>query len=173
MQDCLERRKQGVLIPTDIKGAFDRCWWRRPKNRLQKKGMRKRALTLIKNYLFQRFLRVVANGSTSQKKEIFSSVPQGGKLSAPLWDFDISELGDKLSAELVPFGYADDVALWFEVEFDRIITTAVINADLEALSAWGDDNKTTFKPEKMSVLIVSQKKILYDASGITFNGEEL
>jgi hypothetical protein len=90
-----------------------------------------------------------------------------------LWDFDISELGDKLSAELVPFGYADDVALWFEVEFDRIITTAVINTDLEALAAWGDDNKTTFEPEKMSVLVVSQKKDPYDDSGITFNGEEL
>jgi hypothetical protein len=173
MQDCLERRKQGVLIPTDIKGAFDRCWWKRLKNRLQKKGMRKRALTLIKNYLFRRFLRVVANGSTSEKKEIFSSVPQGGKLSAPLWDFDISELGDKLSAELVPFGYADDVALWFEVKFDRVIQTAVINTDLEALAAWGDDNKTTFEPEKMSVLVVSQKRNPYDASGITFNGEEL
>ena len=104
MQDCLERRKQGVLIPTDIKGAFDRCWWKRLKNRLKKKGMRKRALTLIKHYLFQRFLRVVANGTASQKKEIFSSVPPGGKLSAPLWDFDISGLADKLSAELIPFG---------------------------------------------------------------------
>ena len=50
--------------------------------------------------------------ASHNKKYIFSSVPQGGKLSAPLWDFDmISELGDKLSAELVPFGHADDAAL--------------------------------------------------------------
>ena len=135
--------------------------------------MRKRALTLIKNYLFERFLQVVANGTASQKKQIFSSDPQGGKLSAPLWNFDISELADKLSAELVPFGNADDVALWFEIEFDRVISTAVINTDLEALAAWGDDNKTTFEPEKMSVLVVSQKKNPCDASGIVFNGEEL
>ena len=45
---------------------------------------------------------------------------------------DISELPDSLSAEVIPFGYADDVALWYEVDFDRYITTTVINQDLEA-----------------------------------------
>ena len=57
------------------------------------------------------------------------------------------------------------------MEFDRIITTAVIHTDLEALAAWGDDNNTTFEPENMQVLVVSQKKNPYEASGITFNGE--
>ena len=52
IQDCLERRKQGVLIPSDIKGAFDRCWWARMKKRLKKLGMKKRALKLI--YLTRR-----------------------------------------------------------------------------------------------------------------------
>ena len=28
IQDCLQRRKQGVLIPSDIRGEFDRCWWK-------------------------------------------------------------------------------------------------------------------------------------------------
>jgi hypothetical protein len=42
-----------------------------------------------------------------------------------------------------------------------------------ALKAWGDDNKTTFEPEKMSVMVVSQRRVPFDASGITFDNEEL
>ena len=103
------------------------------------------------------------------------SVPQGGKWSSFLFDIDISELGDCLSAEVVPYGYADDVALWYEIpdDFDHFITTAVINQDLIALKAWGDDNKTTFEPEKMSVMVVSQRREPFDASGIIFDNEEL
>ena len=175
IQDCLERRKQGALIATDIRGAFDRCWWARMKARLKKKGLRKRALRLIKSYLFKRFLKVVAQGKESSLKELFSSVPQGGKWSSFLFDIDISELGDCLSAEVVPYGYADDVALWYEIpdDFDHFITTAVINQDLIALKAWGDDNKTTFEPEKMSVMVISQRREPFDASGIIFDNEEL
>ena len=125
IQDCLQRRKQGILIPSDIRGAFDRWWWKRVKNRLKKLGMRKRALRLFKSYLFKRFLRVVSSGESSSLKEIFSSVPQGGKWSHFLFDLDISELPDTLSAEVIPFGYADDVALWYNVDHDHCITTAV------------------------------------------------
>ena len=55
------------------------------------------------------------------------------KWSDFLFDFDISELADALSAEVVPYGYADDVALWYEAKFDHIITTIVINQDLQPL----------------------------------------
>ena len=75
-------------------------------------GMKKRALRLFKSYLFQRFLKVTlvaSNGKSSPLKQIFSGVPQGGKWSSLLFDVDISELGDDLSAEVIPFGYADDV----------------------------------------------------------------
>jgi len=173
IQDCLERRKQGVLVATDIQGAFDRCWWARMKKRLKKKGLRRRALRLIRSYLFKRFLKVVAQGKESSLEEIFSSVPQGGKWSSFLFDLDISELPDDLSAEVIPFGYADDVALWYEIEIDHSISTAIINQDMRSLKKWGDDNKTTFEPEKMSAMVISQKRDPFDASGIIFNGEEL
>ena len=101
LQDCLERRKQGVLIAIDIRGAFDRCWWARMKSRLKKKGMKKRAIRLFKSYLTKRYLQVVSRSSKSTLKEIFSSIPQGGKWSDFLFDFDISELHvpDSLNVE--------------------------------------------------------------------------
>ena len=75
----LEQRREGVLISCGVKGAFDRVWWARLKARLKKRGLRRRALKLIRDYLHKRFLRVVNNGKSSADKELFSSVPQGCK----------------------------------------------------------------------------------------------
>ena len=132
IQDCLERRKQDVLIPSDIKGAFDRCW-SRMKKRLKKLGMKKRVLKLFKSYLFQHFLKVVSNGESFSRKQIFTSVPQGGKWSSFLFDLDFSELADGLSCEVIPFGYADDVALWYEVDFDHCIRSSTSLPQVEEL----------------------------------------
>ena len=65
------------------------------------------------------------------------------------------------------------VALWYEIDIDHSVFVAVINQDLEALKLWGDDNKTAFEPEKMSAMVISQKRKPFDASGIIFNNEEL
>ena len=69
------------------------------RNRLHKKGMRGDALKLMKSYLFRRFIQVVASGISSSLKQIHNGVPQGGKCSSFLWDFDISEMCDDLSDE--------------------------------------------------------------------------
>ena len=111
--------------------------------------------------------------SRSCLKEIFSSVPQGGKWSDFLFDLDISELVDSLCGEAIPFGYADDVALWYEIDVDHSVSIAMIHQDLQALKLWDDVNKTTFEPEKMSAMVVSQKREAFNASGIIFNNEEL
>ena len=74
--------------------------------KLKLRGMRKRALRLIKSYLKLRFIQVVRGMARSKKRNITSSVPQGGKWSAPLWDFDIATL-DELGISIEElFGYA-------------------------------------------------------------------
>jgi len=88
----LERRGEGIAIATDVKGAFDRSWWAMIKKKLKKRGMKGRALKLAKSYLYKRFLRVISRGKASKLKQIFSGVPQGGKLSTDLWNFDVNEI---------------------------------------------------------------------------------
>ena len=75
----------------------------------------------------------------------------------------------------LPFGYADDVSLWYEIDpnksRDDII--ADIKRDMAALKAWGDDNNTTFEKSKMEMVIVSNKRLPFDASGICFDGFDI
>ena len=86
-------------------------------HRFEKKGMTKRALGLIKGYLFKRFSKVVCEGDISTLKQIFSAVHQGAVWPPDFWDFDISELPEAISSEGDEFYYhdADDVGLWYEI----------------------------------------------------------
>ena len=111
----LERRNECILISLDVKGAFDRVWWARLKKRFEAKGMRGRALKLIRDYFYKRFLRVVCQGDASKLKEVFSGVPQGAVWSPDFWVFDISEMPDALAPEGDEYCYADDCGLLYEV----------------------------------------------------------
>ena len=121
--------------------------------------MRGKALGLMYDYFWRRFIQVVNGGEISSLKEIFSGVPQGAILSPDLWDFDIGEMETFLSAFAMLIAYADDCGLWYPIT-DQNKHTIVnqINADLESLVAWGHDNKTTFEPSKTHYTLISKKK---------------
>ena len=137
--------------------------------------MRGNALKLMRDYLHNRFIQVITSGLFSSLKQMFSGVPQGGKWSSFFWDFDISEMCHELQSGLKPFGYADDVSLLYEI--DPALSTAeviaMINGDLAILQAWGCENNTTFERSKMEMVLVSQKRIPFNPTGICFDGFEI
>jgi hypothetical protein len=175
IHDELERRNDILIVSLDVKGAFDRVWWARLKNRLAARGMRGKALRLLEDYLHERHIQVVAGGKSSAKKEIFSGVPQGAKWSPKLWNFDIADMPLVLGAEAVPFNYADDTGLLYvitESNRDTIIDT--VNNDLQALMDWGADNHTTFEKTKTHMMVVSNKNAsAFDPTGIVMGGHEV
>ena len=171
MQMCLNKRGEGILISLDVKGAFDRVWWGRLKARLKAKGMRGRALRLMKHYLYERFLKVVSRSSSSTRRQIFSGVPQGAKWSPFLWNFDISEMPEAVSDGADVICYADDSGLWYEItKENKACLIGTINDDLQALVEWGKDNKTTFEASKNLAMVVSRKRKPFDISGARMSG---
>ena len=154
----LDSRGEGILVSLDVKGAFDRVWWSRLKARLKAKGMTGKALKLLRDYLWRRFIQVVHNGDTSELKEIFSGVPQGAKVSPKLWNFGISDMEHFLSFLCMLICYADDCGLWYAItELNRHHIVDTINADLASLLQWSDDNKTTFEPSKTHFTLISNR----------------
>ena len=133
--------------------------------------MRGRALRLIKDYLLNRFIQVVCNGKSSGEREIFFGVPQGAKLSPPIWDFDISELPSIVSDAAELGCYADDMWLWYEVtylKYDSLINA--VNLDLQNLMDWSGDNLTTFEPDKTAMMVVSNLNQPFDPTGVRMGG---
>ena len=69
---------RGVFL--DISKAFDRVWHEGLLYKLKSYGINGPLLTLIKNFLTNRFQRVVLNGQVSDWKEVLAGVPQGSIL---------------------------------------------------------------------------------------------
>ena len=93
--------------------------------------MKGRTLKLARNYLYKRFLKVISKGKASKLKQIFSGVPQGGKLSTDLWNFDVNETDLAVGDDDDLFCFASDNFIWYEVTGEnRRFILQVINTDL-------------------------------------------
>ena len=91
--------------------------------------MRGRALKLARSYLHDRFTEVVVCTVRSALKRNISSVPQGGKFSHNLWNFDISTLEELDIGGLI--AYADDCGILYKITADNKDTIIdEINKDL-------------------------------------------
>ena len=136
--------------------------------------MRGKALRLMVDYIHRRFIKVAVGAVTSKLKRIYSNVPQGGKWSAPLWDFEISTLED-LGLKGWLMSYADDCALVFEISAvnrDSVIQT--VNQDLDMLEAWGIKWQVSFEPTKTHSMVLSRKgSASFNPSGIRFMGKPI
>ena len=84
MANAFEARQEGLLIPLDVKGAFDRVWWSRLRRRLAAVGLSGLALGLVHDYLAGRSIRVMVGAVVSADVESFFVIPQGAKLSLKL-----------------------------------------------------------------------------------------
>ena len=128
-----------------------------------------KALKLMKSYLYQRYLKVIGRGKASELREIFSGVPQGGKWSTDLWNFDVNELDRAVSDDGELFCYADDNAVWYEViDENRRFILQVINTDLQAVANWARDNGTTFEHAKTFAQVFSRRSNPIDPYGMLF-----
>ena len=175
---ALERRGEGILISSDVRGAFDRVWWAMLKAKLEARGLSGGALELVKDYLYKRFLRVGCQTDQSTKKEIFSGVPQGAVWSSDLWDFDIADIPTAISSEGVDFEYADDCGLWYEIDdTNRDVIVSIINNNLQSLVQWGQRKLTTFEPSKTTYTVISRRRNPFDpferSTGIQMGGAQV
>lgn len=84
LADHLERGDEVLVVSLDVKGAFDKVWWKGLLVHLRSIGVRGRAYRLLENYLCDRSLAVVARGDISGSRSIGSGVPQGAVWSPKL-----------------------------------------------------------------------------------------
>ena len=90
-------------------------------------------LTVLTNYLHERYQRVVLNGQTSSWELAKSGVPQGSVLAPLIFLIYINDLPDNLESNCKIF--ADDTSLFYKV-FDNYVSRATLNKELELINNW-------------------------------------
>ncbi len=146
---------RGVFL--DISGAFDSVPHYLLIKKLQCYGIGGSILQLFSSYLNNRSIMVRVNHSLSDSSPrgyINSGVPQGSILGPLMFLIYINDLSDMVRNCRL-YIYADDCSLFLPVHYnqDPVESTALLQDDLNRLSAWSKLWKLDFKAEKCKEVI--------------------
>ena len=129
----------------DISKAFGKVWYEGILFKLKTYGVNGDVLTFLTNYLHERYQRILLNGQTSSWELVKSGVPQGSILGPLLFLIYINDLPDNLKSNCKIF--ADDTSLFYKV-FDKHVSHATLNKDLELINNWAFQWKMQFNPDR-------------------------
>ena len=133
---------RGVFL--DISKAFDRVWHDGLIFKLKSYGVSGPLISLLQNFLSDRYQRVVLNGQSSEWKLIKAGVPQGSILGPLFFLIYINDLPDNLESK--PKVFADDTSL-FSIVADQQLTADQLIRDLNRISEWARQWKMSFNPD--------------------------
>ena len=112
-------------------------------------------LKFVKNYLEDRFQKVVIGSESSSILNVNSGVPQGSILGPLLFVLFINDLPSCLSDGTDIVLYADDTKIWRKI--NSISDCFCLQSDIDRLNNWASENKMKFHPSKCKVLIISSR----------------
>ena len=105
-------------------------------NELPQYGVHGKELDWLKDYLFQRMVRVAYNGSLSQVSYSFPGVPQGSILGPLLFVIAFNDTTNVIREPSVIM-YADDVVLYVAADGIRTVNLK-LSKDTESIADWMD-----------------------------------
>ena len=123
-------------------------------------GVQDKELEWFKNYLFDRHIRVCFDGVLSEKRSVFTGVPQGSNLGPLLFVIFFNDITENLIHSKIVI-YADNTVIFCETKkLDEI--EICLNADLQNLHSWFKENELllNLKPGKTEVLSFGTSKRL-------------
>lgn len=153
---CLELDNSNEVraVFLDMSKAFDKVWHRGLLSKLASQGIRGKLLHWIKNYLSDRYQRVIVDNTSSSWASIHAGVPQGSILGPLLFLIFINDLTENVVSNIRLF--ADDSMIFLPVE-DPTQAANLINEDLIRIHKWSEKWLVTFNAGKTKSMIFSRK----------------
>ena len=155
---CLDQKEtvSVMLISTDLKSAFDSLCHNSLLRTLERGHLPNHFIKWCRNYLQDRFQRVLLDFSTlSEEIQVTSGVPQGSVLAPYLFAAHMGSLGPcHTNAKM--FKYADDVMTAIPIT-KTLCPNTIIRDELEHINTWCDENGLKLNPDKTKVLMITKK----------------
>ena len=143
------------VIFLDFAKAFDKVPFQRLLLKLNIYGIRVSTFQWISYFLHQRTQQVLVEGSTSEKLDVLSGVPQGTVLGPLLFLVSINDLPTVCKTSQANL-FADGTLLYQHIRNDE--DSAKLQEDLSALEDLESRWQTSFHPEKSTVLRITTNK---------------
>ena len=153
--DAINKQEFCIAVFIDYQKAFDTINHTILLDKLEKYGIRGRALDLIKNYISNRRQQVRIGTSLSNEKTTNIGLPQGSVISPLLFILYINDI-NLISNKMAIILYADDTTLIFKNKsYDDLITTC--NTELDKFRNWSIANRLSLNVNKTHVLFVTNR----------------
>ena len=164
--------KLGLSFQTYRK-AFDKVWHEGLLLKLKANGIDGPLFLLIKDFLSERFQRVVLNGKMSSWERVSAGVPQGSVLGPLFFLVYINDLAENVSSHVKLF--ADDTSM-FQIVSDVNLSFQILNNDLSVIQDWAYRWKMSFNPDptkQAKEVIFSSKRTKDPHQPLSFNDYQI
>ena len=151
---CHDEKKQVDVAILDFSKAFDTVPHERLLGKLHFYGVRGPILEWIRQFLTNRFQRVVVDGECSTSVKVASGVPQGTVLGPLLFLVYINDLPQNVQSQVRMF--ADDCLLYHTIQSESDID--ILQSDLSSLERWAELWGMSFNAQKCYILRIKAKK---------------
>ena len=141
----------------DISKAFDKVWHKGLVFKMKCNGIQGDLLSLLSDFLDNRYQRTLLNGKTSEWAYIEVGIPQGSVLGPLLFLIYINDITADIKSNIRIF--ADDAFLFQNVE-DPSISFDDLQHDLNKISEWANQWRLRFNPgiTKQAVAVIFSTK---------------
>ena len=141
----------------DLSKVFDTLNFNILLNKLQYYGINGVSLSLIRSYLPDRFQYVQFENSESDLLEIKTGTPQGsilGPLFSSIMINDFVNSSNKFKFLM----YADDITIYFNLDFPIENREVLINNELEKVNKWLKLNKLAVNVDKTKSMLFHERR---------------
>jgi hypothetical protein len=148
IEDIWDHKQAAGMVTVDIRGAFDGVLPGRLLLRLRQQGWPPPLLAWVRSYLNGRTASITLDGATSRPFDVLCGLPQGSPVSPILFLLYVEPiLKLTLTGCRGRFGYADD-ACFLGAGRDLSGCRLVLQATLDTVRSWGEQNGILFSEEK-------------------------
>src|SRR5277367_257819 len=154
---ALDKGQEIKVVALDISRAFDSVWHSGLLSKLMSAGIGGYVYRWIRDFLNDRYIRVVINGRESSAASINAGVPQGSILGPTLFLIFINDITQVLSSTVCMF--ADDTtisALVPNIKSRSEVANILCN-DLLNVEAWAECWLVKFNAKKTQLMTISRK----------------
>ena len=153
----LDNGKSLDVVYLDYKKAFDSVPYERLLAKLYAYGIRGKVLAWIRNFLTNRFQRVVINAAMSKAAPVSSGIPQGSVLGPILFLVYVNDLPEVVSNKVKLF--ADDTKMYQEVNDSN--QKEEMQENLNKIMDWSTKWQLPFNIDKCKVLHLGKNNQKY------------
>ena len=168
--EWLDEGKSVDILYLDFAKAFDKVDHGRLMEKLAAAGVKGKLWAWIKDWLANRYQRVVVNGEFSDWLPVDSGVPQGTVLAGPFFTVYVGDIDELIRAFLRKF--ADDTKMASVIANCR--DAELFQRDIDRLVEWASKWAMVFNEAKCKMMHLGRKnpKTVYTMNGVTLGATE-